>query len=161
MLVDNFSVFFHIKEERVIITNVLYSASDISNRIVSYLRFKRRLSFATLVRENIFESDRIQSPFVLGFIKPKIYIPIGLAKEELDYILKHEATHIRRKDYLIPLMMCKRKWASRQIGRTFKQFRSFTDCLCLCLNEFPKYYSFMIPGRLRSPTPLVNFHISI
>ena len=34
MLVDNFSVFFHIKEERVIITNVLYSASDLSNRLL-------------------------------------------------------------------------------------------------------------------------------
>lgn len=68
---------------------------------ISYLKFKHLLSFATLVRGNIFETDRIQGPFVLGLIKPRIYIPTGLSGEELDYILKHEETHIRRRDHLI------------------------------------------------------------
>lgn len=68
---------------------------------LSYLRLKRRIATATLLKENIFETDRIKTPFVLGFINPKIYIPIGLDKKELDYILKHEQTHIKRMDYLI------------------------------------------------------------
>ncbi len=69
--------------------------------VVSYSRLKIRLSTAILVEENIFKTDRIKTPFVLGFIKPKIYIPINLAEEELNYILKHEQTHIRRRDYLV------------------------------------------------------------
>ncbi|NLZ53652.1 MAG: DUF4825 domain-containing protein [Thermoanaerobacteraceae bacterium] len=72
--------------------------------IVSYFRLKVRLSTATLYKDNIFETDLIQTPFVLGFIQPKIFIPTGLAKKELDYILKHEQVHIKRKDYIIKPM---------------------------------------------------------
>ncbi|MDO9536485.1 MAG: M56 family metallopeptidase [Bacillota bacterium] len=68
---------------------------------VSYFRLKNRLSTATLLKEKIFETDRIQIPFVLGFVKPGIYIPTGLAQKELDYILEHEQIHIKRRDYLI------------------------------------------------------------
>ncbi|MCL1792136.1 MAG: Ig-like domain-containing protein, partial [Peptococcaceae bacterium] len=64
-----------------------------------YMKLKRRLQTATWVRDNIYETDRIITPFVLGFIRPKIYIPLGI--EDKDYILKHEQTHIRRYDYLI------------------------------------------------------------
>lgn len=69
--------------------------------IISYIRFKARLSTATLYKDNIFETDRIQTPLVLGFIRPKIFIPTGLAQNELGYILKHEQVHIKRKDYII------------------------------------------------------------
>lgn len=69
--------------------------------IVSYVRFKGRLAFATLVQGNVYESDRITGPFVLGFFRPRIYIPAGLGMDELDYVLRHEQTHIRRKDHLI------------------------------------------------------------
>jgi Antirepressor regulating drug resistance, predicted signal transduction N-terminal membrane component len=67
----------------------------------SYFKLKRSLSTSTLVDTNIFETDRIQTPFVLGFIKPRIYIPACLSKDELAYILRHEQTHIRRRDYII------------------------------------------------------------
>lgn len=66
-----------------------------------YIRLKRRLRTAMRVEGNIYESDRIITPFVLGFIKPKIYIPLGLSKEEYAPIIHHEMTHIRRRDYLI------------------------------------------------------------
>ncbi|MDD4568933.1 MAG: M56 family metallopeptidase [Tepidanaerobacteraceae bacterium] len=72
--------------------------------IVSYFRLKIRLSTATLFKDNIFETDRIKTPFVLGFIRPKIFIPTELAQKELDYILKHEQVHIKRKDYIIKPM---------------------------------------------------------
>lgn len=69
--------------------------------IYSYFRLKGQLSTATLIKDNIYETDRIQNPFVLGLIKPKIFIPVGLAESELNYILLHEQIHIKRKDYLI------------------------------------------------------------
>ncbi|MGI2293757.1 M56 family metallopeptidase [Paenibacillus sp. GXUN7292] len=67
---------------------------------ISYVRLYRKLSTATKVQGNVFESDRISAPFVLGLIKPKIYLPLGLSGEQLSYIVQHEQTHIRRFDYL-------------------------------------------------------------
>jgi beta-lactamase regulating signal transducer with metallopeptidase domain len=68
---------------------------------LSYFKLKNRLSTATLLRGNIFETDQIRTPFILGFIKPRIYIPTGLGDSELDYVLKHEETHIKRLDHII------------------------------------------------------------
>ena len=68
---------------------------------VSYFKLQQRLSLATLVSDNIYESDRIRTPFVLGFVKPRIYLPSGLADSEISHILRHEKYHIKRRDYLI------------------------------------------------------------
>lgn len=73
----------------------------LSYGVISYIKLKNKLLTATLVENNIYETDRIQTPFVLGIIKPRIFIPIGLAGMELDYILKHEKTHIKHYDYII------------------------------------------------------------
>ncbi len=69
--------------------------------MVSYLKIKKRVRYATMGKDNIFESDRITTPFVLGFIHPKIYIPSHIKPSELTYVLQHEQTHIKRFDYLI------------------------------------------------------------
>lgn len=69
--------------------------------IVSYIRFKKKISTATLIKDNIYETDLIKTPFVCGFIKPKIYVLTGMQQNELNYILLHEQIHIGRLDYLI------------------------------------------------------------
>ena len=69
--------------------------------VVGYISLRRRVYFATRVRDNIFETDKIESPFVLGFIRPKIYFSANINPARYDYILKHEQTHIKRRDYLI------------------------------------------------------------
>ncbi|OME81335.1 hypothetical protein BK120_16875 [Paenibacillus sp. FSL A5-0031] len=69
--------------------------------LVTYFRLKRRMATAVRLDKHIFESDSIRSPFILGFIKPRIYIPFGLQEQERVYILKHEAYHLKRKDHLI------------------------------------------------------------
>lgn len=68
---------------------------------VSYLRTLHRLADAVLKKDNIFESDRIDSPFILGLIRPKIYLPVGLDENTLQYVLAHEQFHIQRRDYLV------------------------------------------------------------
>ncbi len=68
---------------------------------VSYLRLNYRISTATLLQDNVYETDEINSPFVCGFFKPKIYLPVGLDDKEREYVLRHERTHIRRVDHLI------------------------------------------------------------
>ncbi|MDD2420949.1 MAG: M56 family metallopeptidase [Heliobacteriaceae bacterium] len=69
--------------------------------VVSYLLLKHRISTATLIRDNIYQTDRICSPFVCGFIKPKIYLPLTLEDREQEYIIRHEQIHIRKRDYLL------------------------------------------------------------
>ena len=68
---------------------------------IGYIRLKRRVYYATLIRSNIYETDAIKTPFVLGFIHPRIYIPINADLTQDEYILKHEQTHIKRLDYII------------------------------------------------------------
>ncbi|WP_058304511.1 M56 family metallopeptidase [Gorillibacterium timonense] len=69
--------------------------------MTSYLHIKKRVMTAIRVHDNIYETDLIQTPFVLGLIRPKIYIPTGLGEQELEYVIEHERTHIKRFDYLI------------------------------------------------------------
>lgn len=72
-----------------------------SYSLLSYFRTKRHLTVATRINNNIYESDLIQTPFVIGCINPRIYLPTGLVDEEFNYILQHEQTHIKRWDHII------------------------------------------------------------
>ncbi|MBO5339828.1 MAG: hypothetical protein J6A62_02375 [Oscillospiraceae bacterium] len=69
--------------------------------VVSYLRLRRRLAEAILYHDNVWQSDRVQSPFILGFFRPRIYIPFGLDQQTMSYVLAHEHCHLRRKDHII------------------------------------------------------------
>lgn len=69
--------------------------------IASFLFLKRKLSSSTKISENIYESDQITTPFVLGILHPVIYLPVDIQTDELDYILLHEQIHIQRKDHFI------------------------------------------------------------
>lgn len=75
----------------------------VSYGVISYIMLKKKVSCAMLVHDDVFECEKIKTPFVLGIIKPKIYLPIGLLEEEKKYILKHEQIHIKRFDYIIKL----------------------------------------------------------
>ncbi len=71
--------------------------------IWSYVKCRQTVRLAVRLRSNIWECDKISSPFVLGILSPQIYIPFHLREEEQKYILAHEYIHIRRRDYLIKL----------------------------------------------------------
>ena len=51
-------------------------------------------------KENIFICDAVKSPFILGIVKPKIYLSSSLSEGEMDYIIAHEKAHLSRKDYI-------------------------------------------------------------
>lgn len=68
--------------------------------IVSYVRLYRRMQNAVRLDGNVYASDRISSPFTLGFIRPKIYLPFGLTETEQTHIIAHERYHIRRLDHI-------------------------------------------------------------
>lgn len=73
----------------------------LAHGVYSYVRIAGRVRTATRLRGNVYESDRIHAPFVFGLRKPRIYVPVGLGAAELGYIVAHEETHIRRRDYLV------------------------------------------------------------
>ena len=76
---------------------LLYSA-------VTYVKLRKKLTGALHLRENIYLADHIDSPFVLGVLKPKIYLPSALGEAERGYILAHEQQHIRRLDHIAKLI---------------------------------------------------------
>ena len=68
---------------------------------ISYLKIRNKFQIAVPLRDNIWIADDIKSPFVIGFLKPKIYLPNNLGEQEQEYIILHEQHHIRRFDHVI------------------------------------------------------------
>lgn len=67
--------------------------------IVSYYRLRRKVDTAIIYRDNIFQSENVSSPFVLGIIKPRIYLPFKIEGQNLEHVIAHEQAHIHRKDH--------------------------------------------------------------
>lgn len=65
----------------------------------SLWRLYRNLATAVRYKEQIFQSEKISAPFVLGLVKPKIYLPCQLDAQDLEYVIAHEKAHICRKDH--------------------------------------------------------------
>ena len=72
--------------------------------VISLLRLRANLVGAVKLHTNIYLADHITSPFVLGVIRPKIYLPSTLSEQEQGYIILHEQTHIRRLDHVIKII---------------------------------------------------------
>lgn len=69
--------------------------------LVSWLRLRRRVAEAVRLEGNVYESERVASPFVLGLIRPRIYLPFGLDEGAREQVLTHERAHIARGDHVI------------------------------------------------------------
>ena len=80
------------------------AAAMASYSVVSFIKLKKKLSEAILLKENIYVSDKITTPFVTGIISPKIYLPVSVKKDELEYIILHERCHIKRGDNIVKMI---------------------------------------------------------
>lgn len=69
--------------------------------VISYIRLHYKVQDAVLLKENIFQSEKLGSPFVFGFLKPRIYLPYSLEEENLTYVIAHEKMHIKNRDHLL------------------------------------------------------------
>jgi len=67
--------------------------------LVSYLRLHRRVSVSLPVQDHIYLCDAISSPFILGVVKPHIYLPSGLDEVQRQNVLAHEQAHLARRDH--------------------------------------------------------------
>ena len=67
--------------------------------LASYLRLRRRVSVSLPVQDHIYLCDAISSPFILGVVKPHIYLPSGLDEVQRQNVLSHERAHLARRDH--------------------------------------------------------------
>ena len=67
--------------------------------LVSFLILKKRVRASVSAGEGIYECDEVESPFILGILKPIIYVPSGLDEKILDMVLAHEYAHLKRHDH--------------------------------------------------------------
>ena len=67
--------------------------------LASYLRLRRRVSVSLLIQDHIYLCDAISSPFILGVVKPHIYLPSGLDEVQRQNVLAHERAHLARRDH--------------------------------------------------------------
>ncbi len=72
--------------------------------IVATLRMRYFLKNAIYIEKNIYEAEGIDTPFVFGIIRPRIYIPAYINEDEKKYVLTHEEIHIARRDYLVKIL---------------------------------------------------------
>ena len=75
------------------------SAAMLFYALISYIRLKRSVRASISVRDNIMACDEVSSPFILGIVRPVIYVPSALKGEALSCVIIHEAAHIRRRDH--------------------------------------------------------------
>lgn len=77
---------------------------------VSWLRLRSSVSTAVRLRDNVYQSEFVSSPFVLGMFRPKIYLPFTIDSADAEYVIAHERAHIARRDTWIKpigyLLLC-------------------------------------------------------
>ena len=66
----------------------------------SLLRLKEKLREAAPLEGNVWECDGLDTAFVLGLVRPRIYLPSGLSGQEREFILRHERHHVKRLDHV-------------------------------------------------------------
>ena len=69
--------------------------------LVSYIRLRRLVDDAVLLKDNIYQSERAGTAFILGVVRPRIYVPYGLSLNELYMSISHEKAHISRRDHFV------------------------------------------------------------
>lgn len=67
---------------------------------VTYLKLHRQVAVSIPCRNNVYLCDEVESPFLLGIFRPRIYLPSDLPEEQKNFVLDHENAHIKRRDYL-------------------------------------------------------------
>lgn len=67
--------------------------------LISYLILRKKVAASQNIYENVYICDEVSSPFILGTVKPRIYLPSGLSADTIECVLEHERTHLKRCDH--------------------------------------------------------------
>ncbi|MBQ9097104.1 MAG: M56 family metallopeptidase [Clostridia bacterium] len=101
--------------------------------IASYFMLKKKVRFGVKLKENIYTSENVQTSFVFGIFKPKIFIPENIDGEDLDNIIIHEQTHIKRFDHItkmIAYLLLSVHWFNPFNWLMFKLFAEDAELAC-------------------------------
>ena len=101
--------------------------------VLSYASLRRRVSEAVRVEDRVYESDRIDSPFVCGVFRPRIYLPAGLSGADKKNVLLHERAHIARGDpacKLLAWLALSFHWFNPVLWAAFVLFGRDTETAC-------------------------------
>lgn len=82
---------------------IIGSFSLIIYTIFEYFKMKKRINESILLTDNIYLSDRINTPFIFGIFKPRIYIPSILDEKEIHYVVAHESIHLKYHHHQIKM----------------------------------------------------------
>lgn len=74
-------------------------AALLVHALVSAGKLKKKLATAILLRDNIYESEFVDSPFVFGVVKPNIYLPMHMDEGTAAHVIAHERAHLARRDH--------------------------------------------------------------
>lgn len=75
-------------------------AAMLSYLLMSYLKIRRRVREAILLKDNIWACDQIPAPFILGIVRPRIYLPYAMGEADRELVLAHEKAHLARRDHI-------------------------------------------------------------
>ena len=67
--------------------------------IISFVMLKRKVRASITVADNVMACDEVKSPFILGVLRPVIYVPSGMDGETFDLVMAHEKAHLKRHDH--------------------------------------------------------------
>jgi len=68
--------------------------------VISYWRIKTRTREGVKLYDNVYLCDRIDTPFILGVVKPKVYLPCTMQESDREYVIAHETAHLKRFDHI-------------------------------------------------------------
>ncbi len=100
---------------------------------ISYGLLRRKVGTAVLLRYNIYQSEYVTTPFVLGIIKPKIYLPFTMSKGDIVYVVSHEKAHIRRHDHWwkpLGFLLLTIHWFNPMMWLAYKLFSRDIELAC-------------------------------
>lgn len=72
--------------------------------VATYIHLKQKLRYAHLLHESVYIGENIQSPFLFGYLHPRIYLPEGLPNEVAAHVIAHEKAHMKRLDHWVMLI---------------------------------------------------------
>ncbi len=123
-----------------------FSAADVSTGIwltglsflagysvFSWLRLRNRLKTAVILRNRVYISEKISSPFVFGLLRPKIYLPSGMDENSLEYVIAHEEAHIQRLDHwwkLLGVLLLSVHWFNPLVWLSYVLFCRDVELAC-------------------------------
>ncbi|MGN1405243.1 MAG: M56 family metallopeptidase [Erysipelotrichaceae bacterium] len=101
--------------------------------VFSYLRLKSKLKNSIVLEDNVYISSMIESPFVMGYFKPSIYLPFSLDEKVTEYVLKHEKEHIRHHDHIYKItgyILCIVHWFNPFVWFAYQCFSKDIELCC-------------------------------